>query len=70
MGIINIGGDAVVKAGELSYEIGFKEALYLGKGTQKVVFKSVDPGKPAKLYINSAPAHHEYPSKKDHTCRC
>ena len=64
MGIINIGGDAVVKAGELSYEIGFKEALYLGKGTQKVVFKSVDPGKPAKLYINSAPAHHEYTSKK------
>jgi 4-deoxy-L-threo-5-hexosulose-uronate ketol-isomerase len=64
MGIINIGGDAVVKAGELSYEIGFKEALYLGQGTQKVVFKSVDPGKPAKLYINSAPAHHEYTSKK------
>ena len=64
MGIINVGGDAVIKAGDQIYEIGFKEALYLGKGTRNVVFKSVDPLKPAKLYINSAPAHHAYRSKK------
>ena len=36
MGIINIGGAAEIKAGELIYELGFKEALYLGKGTGKV----------------------------------
>jgi 4-deoxy-L-threo-5-hexosulose-uronate ketol-isomerase len=64
MGIINIGGSSVIEAGGTVYEIGPKEALYLGKGTKDVVFKSTDPGKPAKLYINSAPAHHEYPSKK------
>jgi 4-deoxy-L-threo-5-hexosulose-uronate ketol-isomerase len=64
MGIINVGGDAVVDAGGKTYNIGFKEALYLGKGTKNVVFKSTDPTKPAKLYINSAPAHQEYPSKK------
>jgi 4-deoxy-L-threo-5-hexosulose-uronate ketol-isomerase len=64
MGIINIGGNAVIEAGGTVYEIGHKEALYLGKGAKDVVFKSTDPGKPAKLYINSAPAHHEYPSKK------
>jgi 4-deoxy-L-threo-5-hexosulose-uronate ketol-isomerase len=64
MGIINVGGDAVIDAGGETYNIGFKEALYIGKGTKDVVFKSVDPAKPAKLYINSAPAHHEYPSKK------
>lgn len=64
MGIINVGGDAVVDAGGKTYNIGFKEALYLGKGTKDVVFKSANPLKPSKLYINSAPAHHEYPSKK------
>jgi len=64
MGIINVGGDAIIVAGGTTYDVGFKEALYLGKGTKDVVFKSVDPLKPAKLYINSAPAHKEYPSKK------
>jgi 4-deoxy-L-threo-5-hexosulose-uronate ketol-isomerase len=62
MGIINVGGDAVIYAGGKIYEIGFKEALYLGKGTRDVVFSSADSGKPARLYINSAPAHHTYPS--------
>jgi 4-deoxy-L-threo-5-hexosulose-uronate ketol-isomerase len=62
MGIINVGGDAVIQAGGKIYEIGFKEALYLGKGTREVVFNSTDSGKPARLYINSAPAHHTYPS--------
>ena len=64
MGIINIGGDAEITAGEMVFKIGFKEALYLGKGTRNVVFKSADPERPAKLYINSAPAHHAFPSKK------
>jgi 4-deoxy-L-threo-5-hexosulose-uronate ketol-isomerase len=64
MGIINIGGDAEIHASDQLYRLGFKEALYLGKGTHDVEFKSVDPHKPAKLYLNSAPAHHSYPSRK------
>lgn len=64
MGIINVGGDAKIHAGSEIYKIGFKEALYLGRGTNNVVFESVDPGSPAKLYINSALAHHSYPSRK------
>jgi 4-deoxy-L-threo-5-hexosulose-uronate ketol-isomerase len=64
IGIINTGGAAMIDAGGKSYDIGFKEALYLGMGTSDVVFTSKDPGKPAKLYINSAPAHHQYPSRK------
>ena len=64
MGIINVGGNAVIESGSGSFELGFKEALYLGKETKDVVFKSVDSKNPAKLYINSAPAHHIYPSKK------
>ncbi|HLN55892.1 MAG TPA: 5-dehydro-4-deoxy-D-glucuronate isomerase [Bacteroidales bacterium] len=64
MGIINAGGDAVIEAGGKSYNLAFKEALYLGQGTTGVVFKSVNRDQPARLYINSAPAHHAYPCKK------
>ena len=64
MGIINVGGEAEIEAAGTIYTIGFKEALYLGKETMDVVFKSVDRSKPAKLYLNSAPAHHKYPSRK------
>jgi 4-deoxy-L-threo-5-hexosulose-uronate ketol-isomerase len=64
MGIINVGGEGEIQTRNQSYIIGFKEALYLGKGTHDVVFRSLDPFKPAKFYINSAPAHHEYPSRK------
>jgi len=64
MGIINAGGDALIEADGTIHKIGFKEALYLGKGTKTVNFSSVNQNNPAKLYINSAPAHHEYPSRK------
>jgi len=64
MGIINVGGDAVIETGEGSYKLSFKEALYLGKGTTDVVFRSDNSSKPAKLYINSAPAHHGFPCRK------
>jgi len=64
MGIINVGGAAIIYTEVAVFNLGFKEALYLGKETKDVVFKSADPKKPAKLYINSAPAHHIYPSKK------
>ena len=64
MGIINVGGDAEVHAGKEIYKLGFKEALYLGRGTKNVAFISTDPEHPAKLYLNSAPAHKTYPDKK------
>lgn len=64
MGIINVGGKGTVEAGGESYELDFKEALYIGRGTENVSFSSADPANPAKFYINSAPAHHSYPTKK------
>jgi 4-deoxy-L-threo-5-hexosulose-uronate ketol-isomerase len=64
LGIINVGGEAEVMAGGVTYRLEYKEALYVGKGGKDVSFRSMDPQKPAKLYLNSAPAHHAYPSKK------
>jgi 4-deoxy-L-threo-5-hexosulose-uronate ketol-isomerase len=64
MGMINVGGEAEISAGGVVYILGFKEALYLGMGTTDVLFRSVNSKKPSKLYINSAPAHHAFPSIK------
>ncbi len=64
MGMINTGGPAIVETADAKYELDYKDALYLGQGTKNVVFRSADPAKPAKLYINSAPAHHAYPSRR------
>ena len=64
MGIINAGGAGIVETADGNFDLDYKDALYLGKETKNVVFKSKNAGIPAKLYINSAPAHHAYPSKK------
>ncbi len=64
MGIINVGGKGTVEADEEKFELDFKEALYISKETKKVNFFSADKSKPAKFYINSAPAHHKFSTKK------
>ena len=63
LGIINVGGKGLVVTEEQSYELGNKEALYLGRGTKQVVFESADPHNPAHFYLNSTPAHKEYPAR-------
>ena len=64
LGIFNVGGKGRVKIGEESFELDFKEALYLGAGDREVVFESVDSSAPAKFYFNSCVAHHTYPDRK------
>ena len=64
LGIFNVGGEGVVRAGDKSYELGYKEALYLGAGDREVCFESKDAAKPAKFYFNSCTAHCTYPDKK------
>jgi 4-deoxy-L-threo-5-hexosulose-uronate ketol-isomerase len=64
MGVINVGGSGCVVVEGKTYELDFKDALYIGSGNKEVIFKSKDPKNPAKYYINSAPAHTSYPSKK------
>ncbi|AZI25702.1 MAG: 5-dehydro-4-deoxy-D-glucuronate isomerase [Pedobacter agri] len=64
LGMINVGGKAIVTADGDIFELEYKEALYIGKGTKEVTFESADAAQPTKLYLNSAPAHHTYPTKK------
>ena len=71
VGIYNVGGPGCVHVGagsngepEQLFELGFKEALYIGRGDRKVHFISKDQQNPAKFYFNSTPAHCAYPCKK------
>ena len=64
MGIFNVGhGPGAVMVDDKIYEIGFKEALYLGSGDREVRFISPIAENPAKFYFNSTPAHCNYPDK-------
>lgn len=64
MGIINVGGKGTVVADGVSYDLDYKEALYLGRGSAGVKFSSAAAAAPAKFYINSTPAHAAYPTRK------
>lgn len=64
IGIINVGGDGKVIADGTEYDMGFKDTLYLGRGTKDVRFASCDSQSPAHFYLNSAPAHKTWPSQK------
>ena len=64
LGIINVGGKGTVTIDGKVYDLGFKEALYIGRGNKSVIFSSENPAIPSRFYINSAPAHKEYPTKK------
>lgn len=64
LGIINVGGTGTVQVGNEQFELQYKEALYIGKGNEKVAFSSNDESRPAKFYLNSAPAHQAFPTRK------
>jgi len=64
MGIINVGGDGKVNLDGITYELKARDGIYVGMGTKDVSFESIDPAKPAKFYMNSAPAHTTYPTVK------
>ena len=62
LGIINVGSNGTVVVDGKEFVLQYKEALYVGKGTKEIIFKSEDPGQPARFYLNSTPAHKELPT--------
>ena len=60
IGIFNIGGAGKIKADGEVFEMGYKDCLYITKGTKEVTFESKSPESPAKFYMVSAPAHTSY----------
>lgn len=63
LGVINVGGKGQVSVDGEIFELGKKEALYVGSGAKEVLFSSLEEN-PALFYINSAPAHSHFPNKK------
>ncbi|WP_420399289.1 5-dehydro-4-deoxy-D-glucuronate isomerase [Flagellimonas sp.] len=63
LGIMNVGGAGTVEVDGVPYQLGHKDALYIGQGNKQIVFKSDEPEQPSMFYFNSAPAHTSYPTK-------
>lgn len=64
LGIICIEGEGSVIVDGIEYKLGFKDAVYIGRGSKEVIFKSNNGSTPAKFYFASSPAHKEYPTAK------
>ena len=65
VGIFNIGeGEGTVAVGDETFVLGYKDALYIGKGDRDIVFSSKDAHHPARFYFNSVTAHCAYPNRK------
>lgn len=64
LGIINVGGDGSIVVDGETFKVNHKDALYIGMGAKDVTFMSNDASNPAKFYMNSAPAHKTFPTKK------
>lgn len=63
VGVINIAGARTVTVDGTEYKMEFKDAIYIGKESKQVIFKSDNPKSPACFYLNSTPAHKKYPVK-------
>ena len=62
MGVINVGGPGAIIVDGDSFSIAHKDGLFIGMGTKNILFSSDDPKNPAKFYMNSAPAHKQFPT--------
>ncbi len=64
LGIINVGGDATIRVDDMEFDLGYKDALFVGAGSKNIEMISKSSDKPAHLYFNSAPAHKKLPCKR------
>jgi 4-deoxy-L-threo-5-hexosulose-uronate ketol-isomerase len=62
LGVLNIGGPGTVQVRDAEYELGKLDALYVGRGNEKVVFASKDASHPAEFYLLSYPSHAVHPT--------
>ncbi len=61
VGVINLGGPGGVDVEGISYELGERDGLYIGRGNPSIRFCSQDPDRSAAFYLVSYPAHATHP---------
>ncbi|MCK5102728.1 MAG: 5-dehydro-4-deoxy-D-glucuronate isomerase [Cyclobacteriaceae bacterium] len=64
IGIINVGGAGSVSVDGENFSMENKDCLYIGLGKKDIIFSSNSESEPAVYYMNSTPAHKEYPTQK------
>lgn len=69
MGIFNVGGPGMVRAGDAVFELDYKEALYLGAGDREVTLKAKMPACPPS-FISIPLPHIVIIPIKDYQGRC
>lgn len=62
LGILNLGASGTVTVDGKAYPLNRFDCLYVSRGSKAVSFTSGSAADPAKFYLNSAPAHREYPT--------
>jgi 4-deoxy-L-threo-5-hexosulose-uronate ketol-isomerase len=64
LGVVNIGGAGTIMAGGERFVMQSRQALYVGRGTEEVVFESEDSTDPACFYLVSVPSHADHEIRK------
>ena len=62
VGVVCIEGEGILEVDGKEFRMGYKDAVYVGRGSREGVFRSVNQAAPAKFYFASAPAHAAYPT--------
>ena len=62
LGVFNIGGAGRVTVDGKRYELGRRDALYIGRGSKQIIFASENAHAPAEFYLLSYPAHTAHPA--------
>jgi 4-deoxy-L-threo-5-hexosulose-uronate ketol-isomerase len=63
IGIINIGASGTISVDGKEFKMEYKDALYIGRGSKEIIFKSNDPKNPSSYYFVSYPSHKDFPTE-------
>jgi 4-deoxy-L-threo-5-hexosulose-uronate ketol-isomerase len=62
IGVLNIGSAGQISVDKKVLNLANRDMLYIGKGSQEIIFSSEKETEPAAFFILSFPAHQSYPT--------